>query len=112
MMKASELTLRLTEAELQQKITDRAELLGWMVYHTYDSRRSAAGFPDLVLARAGRVLFVEVKAEKGRLSVTQAKWLSELGIGKPSIQSEYNHRSHEVYVWRPSDMAWIEDVLA
>ncbi len=108
-MKASELTLRLTETELQQKITDRAELLGWLVYHTYDSRRSAPGFPDLVLARKGRVLFVEVKSEKGRLSRAQAKWLRALGIGKPSIPCL---DCHEVYVWRPSDMAEIEDVLA
>jgi len=110
-VKSSELALLLTESELQQRIIDRAEALGWLVYHTYDSRRSASGFPDLVLAREGRVIFVEVKAEKGRLSKSQAEWLRELGIGKPSIQSEYVYRSHEVYVWRPSDIAWIKDVL-
>ena len=102
-MKASELVLRLTESELQQKIIDRATALGWLVYHTYDSRRSSAGFPDLVLARKGRVLFVEVKSEKGRLTKDQAKWLRELGISS---------QSHEVDVWRPSDMAGIEKALA
>lgn len=107
-MKASELMLRLTEVELQQKITDLAELRGWLVYHTYDSRRSAAGFPDLVLCRSGQVLFVEVKSEKGRLSKAQAKWLTELGIG---TTLQFDH-FHEVYIWRPSDMADIEDCLA
>ncbi len=104
-MKISELSLLLSESELQQMIVDRASVLGWLVYHTYDSRRSAPGFPDLVLCRAGRVVIVEVKSEKGRLSKDQAIWLRELGIGdQPS-------RSHEVYLWRPSDMDHIEEIL-
>ncbi len=104
-MKASDLLLRLSESQFQQMITDRAKVRGWLVYHTYDSRRSTAGFPDLVLARDGRVLIIEVKTEKGRLSKAQAEWLRELGI-------DDSLRSQEVYVWRPSDMAYIEDTLA
>jgi Holliday junction resolvase len=113
-MKAADLILQLSEKELQQRIIDRARALGWLVYHTYNSRHSAAGFPDLVLARDGRVLFVEVKSEKGRLTKAQKEWLSVLydepWIGNPALQSEYD--SHQVYVWRPSDIAEIEDVLA
>ncbi len=105
-MAASDLMLRLTEAEFQQMITERAKLLGWLIYHTYDSRRSASGFPDLVLVRSGRVLFVEVKSEKGRLSKAQAEWLRAL-YGS-TLETSIN----EVYVWRPSDMAEIEETLA
>ncbi len=105
-MAASDLMLRLSESEFQQMIIDRARVLGWLDYHTHDSRRSTAGFPDLVLARDGRVLIIEAKTEKGRLSKAQAVWLRELGIANQLP------RSHEVYLWRPSDMAHIVEILA
>ena len=104
-MQASDRKLYLTEAQLQEMIIARARALSWLVYHTYDSRRSTAGFPDLVLARKGHVIFVEVKSEKGRLTGAQAEWLRVLGIGDPMFEPD-------VYVWRPSDMAEIEKVLA
>lgn len=101
---ASELILRLSEKDFQQRIIDRAEALGWLVYHTHDSRHSAAGFPDLVLCRKGRVVFAEIKTLEGTLSKAQAEWHVAL---MPDV-----HRNHEVYVWRPSDLAEIEDRLA
>ena len=102
-MTAADLILRLSEKDFQQRIIDRAKALGWLVYHTHDSRRSTAGFPDLVLARKGRVVFAEVKDEKGTLSKAQAEWHVELMPG---------NRTHEVYVWRPSDLVEIESLLA
>jgi len=50
-----------------------AKMLGWLCYHTYDSRRSASGFPDLVLVRE-RVLFRELKVGKNKLSQSQELW--------------------------------------
>ncbi len=100
-MKAADLALRLTEAELQQKITDRAEALGWLVYHTYDSRRSSAGFPDLFLCRGSRALAIEVKSERGRVSPAQDGWLGALGLTKV-----------ETWLVRPSDWSLIEGFLA
>ena len=100
-MPAADLILRLSEKDFQQRIIDRAEALGWLVYHTHDSRRSAAGFPDLVLARNDRVIFAEVKTEKGKLSKAQVEWLYAL---KAAVD--------EMYVWRPSDLAIIEKLLA
>jgi protein-disulfide isomerase-like protein with CxxC motif len=101
-MQASDLILRLSEKDFQQRIIDRARALGWLVYHTHDSRRSAAGFPDLVLARNGQMVFAEVKAEKGRVSDAQEEWLAALR----------HNPYHQVYVWRPSDLADIEKLLA
>ncbi len=101
-MAASDLMLRLTEAEFQQMITDRAKLFGWLVYHTHDSRRSAPGFPDLVMSRRGRVIFVEVKSQKGKVSDAQQCWLDSLSRN-PNL---------EVYVWRPMHFPTVESVLA
>lgn len=80
----------MTEAQLQAAIVDAARLQGWLVYHTYDSRRSAAGYPDLTLVRE-RVVFAEIKADKGRLSHAQQEWVIHLV-----------NAGAEVHVWNPS----------
>lgn len=79
----------MTEAQLQQAVLDLAKYTGWLVYHTYDSRRSAAGFPDLVLVRE-RVVFAELKSDGGRLSRFQKRWIEALLAA-----------GQEVYVWTP-----------
>src|SRR5689334_22388822 len=70
---------RQSEREFQREVIKRAALFGWRYYHTYNSRRSAAGFPDLVLARGDRLIFAELKTEKGNVSEDQQKWLESLG---------------------------------
>jgi len=62
-----------TEKALQAEVMRVAKMLGWLCYHTYDSRRSASGFPDLVLVRE-RVLFRELKVGKNKLSQSQELW--------------------------------------
>lgn len=83
----------MTEAQLQDAIVTTARLLGWLVYHTFDSRHSAAGFPDLVLVRRDRLIFAELKSEKGRLSRDQDAWLAAL----------QDTRRVTVAVWLPRD---------
>lgn len=91
----------MTEAQWQRKVTDYARLKGWRWYHTHDSRRSNHGFPDLVLVRAGRLIFAELKSEAGRVTPAQQAWLNDLteAIGA-------------VYLWRPSDWPEVLEVLA
>lgn len=72
----------LTEAGLQAGIIRAARQLGYLVYHTWTSLHSAKGFPDLVLVgvgiRKGRIIVLEVKGEKGRVSNEQREWLDAL----------------------------------
>ena len=49
----------MSEAQFQSHVVALAHRLGWLVYHTRDSRRSEPGFPDLVMVR-GRTLFREI----------------------------------------------------
>ena len=58
------------------------------------------GFVDLVLCR-DRVLFIELKAEAGRVSAAQAIWLDRLRAA-----------GAEVYLWKPSMWPEINRVLA
>lgn len=68
----------LTEKQFLQLVKDAARLRGWRVYHTFDSRRSDPGFPDLVLLRKGQLLFLELKRTKGKVRPEQQGWIDEL----------------------------------
>ena len=63
----------ITEKDFQHTVVEAAKLYGWLCYHTHDSRRSEPGFPDLCLVRE-KVLFREIKTDKGKLSPHQKLW--------------------------------------
>lgn len=105
-MKAADYRATMTEAHLQRTVTDMATRFGWMWYHTHDSRRSPGGFPDVTLVRAGRLVFAELKAEKGRLSAAQHVWARELNNVEENTDGVV-----QVFVWRPSDLPEIERIL-
>lgn len=65
---------RMTEAQLQQAITDLCRYLGLYVYHTRDSRGSARGFPDLVIAGCAGIAYRELKSDTGTITVDQRAW--------------------------------------
>lgn len=94
-------TLAITEKEFMQQILDLARLSGWLCYHTHDSRRSAPGFPDLVLVRPPVVVFAELKTEVGKVQPEQREWLKALG-GCEAVEAR---------LWRPSDWPEVEEVL-
>lgn len=93
--------MSMTEKEWQQLILDFARLRQWLPYHTFDSRKSAAGFPDLVLVRGDRLIFSELKTERGKVSDAQQEWIDALNQVPRA----------EVYVWRPSHWDSVQDVL-
>lgn len=96
-----------TEKQFQAAVVEYAELNGWFVYHTYDSRRSNPGFPDLTLVRDDRLIFAELKTERGRLTHAQMDW-----IGRLERVEAVPSSCVAVYVWKPSDWGWIEGLLA
>jgi ABC-type taurine transport system ATPase subunit len=71
----------MTERQLQTQVIDMARFHGFeRIYHTHDSRRSEAGFPDLVMVstRQARVLYRELKRHGGRVSPEQKQWIDAL----------------------------------
>jgi hypothetical protein len=97
----------MSERELLRSVLDEMELRGWLVAHFHDSRRdvgrgqlvgdsASAGFPDIVAVRGERILFAELKTEKGKLGELQAAWLGAL---EKAALGAYWHV--DVYVWRP-----------
>lgn len=53
------------EKEWQQLVEDAASAYGWLVHHSFMS--TGAGFPDLVLLKKRRLLFVELKIDNGKV---------------------------------------------
>ena len=99
---ASALNHSLTEKEWSQVVVDYARLTGWQVYRTWNSIHSPPGFPDLCMARGPRLVFAELKTERGKLSPAQIAWLDTLAA-VPGI---------EVYrTWRPSNWETVRDAL-
>lgn len=90
-----------TEKAFQEQVLDLARLSGWRCYHTHDSRRSAPGFPDLVLCRPPVIVFAELKTEVGKTRPEQREWLAALG-GCGGVEAR---------LWRPSDWKEIERTL-
>jgi VRR-NUC domain len=67
-----------SEKQFQAQVVELARISGWLTYHTFDSRRSAPGFPDLVLVRPPRLIFAELKSEVGKFRPEQRVWLEVL----------------------------------
>ena len=93
------------EAELQTNIIQLAKTYGWLVHHDLPAQtgkgawltrtQGDAGFPDLVLAKNGRVLFLELKSEKGKTTPAQDAWMHATGA----------------LLVRPSDLEYIAYLL-
>ncbi len=91
------------EKDWQKQVRQLAETLGYRrAYHTFDSRRSDTGFPDLVLvsAQRKRVVYLELKREKGKVSERQAEWIRDLDAA-----------GAEVYIVRPRHIQALAVVL-
>lgn len=114
--------LEINEATFQAQVIELAHLYDWHVAHFRGVRvqranggirfmtpvqADGAGFPDLVLVRPPRLIFVELKTEKGKPTDNQQLWIDLLkqcffsGIESPV----------EVYVWRPSSWNNITKIL-
>ena len=101
----------MSEDALQTHVITAARTFGWRATHFRPARtgrkdakgreiwttplQGDSGFPDLVLARNGRVLCVELKSHRGRPDENQKLWAQEMG---------------ESYrLWRPLD--WLTGVI-
>ncbi len=92
------MALRVSEAELQSGIIAAAHAYGYKVAHfrpakTAKGWRTAVaadgrGFPDLVIAKPGRLIFAELKSSVGLLTDAQRGWIESLP---------------NAYVWTPKD---------
>lgn len=110
----------------ENQVIHLARLYRWRVAHFRPAHTAqgswrtpvsadGAGWPDLTLVRPPELLFVELKADKARLSAEQRTWLEALGQVADAIE-EMAREAYpgiegprpvvarvEVHVWRPRD---------
>lgn len=86
--------MAMSEDDLQEAVLAHADMMGWLAFHDNDSRRNRAGLPDLLLVRE-RVIFAELKRQKGKYRDAQRTWMEALA-----------RAGVEVYLWRPTD--WLD----
>lgn len=98
-----------TEKQWQSWVIRQAMLLGFAHYHAPDNKPDpttgkvqmiVAGFPDLVMVKGNRLIFAELKREKGKVTEAQKVWLKRLEA-----------TGAECYLWRPSQWQEVLDIL-
>jgi NADH:ubiquinone oxidoreductase subunit len=92
----------ITEKVWQSQVVGLAKTLGWRVYHPFLSKWSEKGYPDLtcVNTRQQRIVFIELKTEKGKLTPSQEEWIHDLKAA-----------GQEAYMFRPSDWEKVAKIL-
>lgn len=114
-LKSTTDTFTQSERAFQGQVIAYARLMGWTIHHDNATNaprrcgscgsvrrlpRNAPGLPDLILVRRPRVVWAELKSERGRLTDDQRAWIEELRAC-----------GQETYIWRPSDFREVERVL-
>ena len=95
-----------TEEQFLQAVKELAQLQGWLVYHTRDSRGSDQGFPDLTLGRDGLLIFAELKAGKKGYREKQVAWATVLAKVSGLTDGRVKY-----FLWRPEHWDQIERAL-
>jgi hypothetical protein len=99
---------QMSEQELEDCICDFLDTFGIWYHHDRPARtgrqdhrgravwrnhfRGPKGIPDLLIVGNDRVIWAELKTQKGRPTPDQTEWLERL-----------KRAGQEVYVWRPVD---------
>mgnify|MGYP001566581329 CR=1 FL=1 len=110
------LAANVSEDQLFETVRELASLYGWRLFSIRLSRRNvrgvrAEGFPDCVLVRAPRLIFAELKSEKGKVSPDQQGWYDDLRECADDGTMVWIGEMPEVYIWRPSDLEKLTEVL-
>jgi len=91
----------ITEKQFREQVKELCKVFHWKAYFTWLSMHSPDGFPDFNMVRGGRIIYAELKSERGKVTPAQMEWLTALiATGKC-----------EVYLWRPANFEEIAEIL-
>lgn len=93
------------ETQVQDQIIRVVRTLGYLVYHTHDSRRSEKGFPDICIVGFDKLIFIEFKAGKNTATKEQQQWLDELN------NAGVDARLYHVDTWKSGDRRLIDELI-
>jgi hypothetical protein len=92
----------MAERALQELVRQACGVNGWLYYHTHRSQHSPAGFPDTMVIQGERLVAAELKREGQEPTPAHRQWL----------EAFQQVQVIETYVWRPSDLAQVLEVLS
>ncbi len=111
----------ISEAELQSSLLQQAGVLGWLRHHEFGAAKLGSalidpGFVDAVLLHSmdrrvtlSRILFVEFKSHRGKVSDDQRSWLDALARVCDEMVPAMGLQT---FLWRPGDVDEALRVLA
>ena len=71
--------MKVTETDIRRQVRDYLRIRGWFVFHILQGGVGVyRGITDLIAAKDGRVLFIELKTARGRQSEHQKKFQADL----------------------------------
>lgn len=70
--------MKIPESQIQRDIKEFLQWQGWYVYKNHQSLGSHRGLFDLTAIKNGRVVWIEVKTEKGKLSEQQERFKADI----------------------------------
>lgn len=116
----------INEKDWQKTVIEYAHLRGWTAAHfraamtgrTYTNKRGEVknvwvtpvqadgkGFFDWIFVRPPRILFVELKSDKGKLTTEQENWCRLIAI------CQIANSEIKWGVWRPADWEMVQKIL-
>ena len=107
----AEIDLSMSENVFLDLVLRLAKMNGWRVAHFRTAQTPRGGFitavqadgkgyPDLTMVRGDRLVFAELKAERGSMEPEQKEWITDLKT-----------TGAEVYKWKPRDWENIVIIL-
>ena len=70
---------KVTETDIRRQVRDYLRIKGWFCFHVLQGGVGVyRGITDLIAAKDGRVLFIELKTARGRQSQHQKKFQTDL----------------------------------
>lgn len=94
--------LQITEKQFEAQVKDLGKILHVdKFYHPFLSKWSEKGFPDCTIIKVPKLIFMELKSEKGQLTPAQKEWLDLLN----------QCTSVEAYCFKPHQIEEIAEIL-
>ena len=111
-----------TEAQFTRAVIDYASLQGYLVHHCRSVRKPDGsyatpiqghpGFPDIVAAGHGKIIFMELKVGSNKPTPAQVEWLDALERVEEVATQWEGPDPIQVHCFYPRDWDTIEKVLA
>ncbi len=70
--------VKITENDVKKQVKQLLSLKGYFHFHVLQGLGAYKGIPDIIAIRNNRVLFLEIKRPKGRLSDYQKQFQSDI----------------------------------